>query len=101
MARRVKYTYLTVVIPTSMPAVMTWKPVSCDCSCGSTRPMGRGGAIPDKLGSPLPSCGVSMSLLSFSPSPSVFLGCKPEDLEFVLERALDLALRRPAAGGLN
>lgn len=42
-----------------------------------------------------------MSLLSFSLSPSVFLWCKPEDLEFVLEWALDLAWRRPAAGGLN
>ena len=65
------------------------------------RLVGRGRAIPDKLGSPLPSCGVLMSLLSFSLLLSVFSGCKLEDLEFILVWALDLPLRHPAAGGLN
>ena len=62
--------------------------------------MGRGGVIPDRLGSPLPSCGVSMSL-PFSPSPSVFLRWGAEHLEINLEGALDLAFRRSSVGGLN
>jgi hypothetical protein len=75
--------------------------VSCESSWGSTRLTGRGGAIPDRLGSPLPSCGVSASLSFFSLSPSGFFGWAPENLGFAFEPALDLALGRPVTGGLN
>ena len=63
--------------------------------------MGRGGVIPDRLGSPLLSCGVSASLSFFSLSPSVFFGRALEDLRFAFEPAFDLALGRPVIGGLN
>ena len=45
-------TYLNREIPTSVQVVTTWKPVSNPWRLGSTRLAGRGGLIPEKLGSP-------------------------------------------------